>query len=85
MSLNPTKNEVILFQPTLQSRSTPNWNNIPEHMKSAITVNTFKSMLKKHLFYTYSIAIIIIIILSLTAFLFYMFIINYVLFLFMYK
>ena len=28
-------------------------NNIPEHMKSAITVNTFKSILKKHLFYTY--------------------------------
>jgi len=54
-------------------------------MKSAITVNTFKSMLKKHLFYTYSIAIFIIIILSLTAFLFYMFIINYVLFLFMHK
>ena len=38
---------------TAQSLSTPIWNNIPEHMKSAITVNTFKSMLKKHLFYTY--------------------------------
>ena len=38
---------------TLQSLSTPIWNNIPEHMKSAITVNTFKSMLKKHYFYTY--------------------------------
>jgi len=38
---------------TLQSLSTPIWNNIPEHMNSAITVNTFKSMLKKHLFYTY--------------------------------
>jgi len=25
----------------------------PEHMKSAKTVNTFKSMLKKHIFYTY--------------------------------
>ena len=37
---------------TLQSLSTPIWNNIPEHMKSAQTVNTFKSMLKKHLFYT---------------------------------
>ena len=85
MSLNPTKNEVILFQPTLQSLSTPIWNNIPEHMKSAKTMNTFKSMLKKHLFYTYSIAIFIIIILSLTAFLFYMFIINYVLFLFIHK
>ena len=31
---------------TLQSLSAPIWNNIPEHMKSAITVNTFKSMLK---------------------------------------
>jgi len=29
------------------SLSTPIWNNIPEHMKSAKTVNTFKSMLKK--------------------------------------
>ena len=29
---------------TLQSLSTQIWNNIPEHMKSAITVNTFKSM-----------------------------------------
>ena len=29
---------------TRQSLSTPIWNNIPEHMKSAITVNTFKSM-----------------------------------------
>jgi len=29
---------------TLQSLCTPIWNNIPEHMKSAITVNTFKSM-----------------------------------------
>ena len=38
---------------TLQSLSAPIWNNIPEHMKSAITVNTFKSMFKKHLFYTY--------------------------------
>ena len=38
---------------TLQSLSTPIWNNIPEHMKSAITMNTLKSMLKKHLFYTY--------------------------------
>jgi len=27
---------------TLQSISTQIWNNIPEHMKSAITVNTFK-------------------------------------------
>jgi len=36
----------------LQSLSTPIWNNIPEHMKSAKTVNTFKSLLKKHLFYT---------------------------------
>jgi len=35
---------------TLQSLSTPIWNNIPEHMKSAITMNTFKSMLKKHIF-----------------------------------
>ena len=41
------------FNLTLQSLSTPIWNNIPEHMKSAITVNTFKSMLKKHVFYTY--------------------------------
>jgi len=31
---------------TLQSLSAPIWNNIPEHMKSAKTVNTFKSMLK---------------------------------------
>ena len=31
---------------TLQSLSTPIWNYIPEHMKSAKTVNTFKSMLK---------------------------------------
>mgnify|MGYP000326075961 CR=1 FL=1 len=31
---------------TLQSLSTPIWNNISEHMKSAITVNTFKSMVK---------------------------------------
>jgi len=38
---------------TAQSLSTPIWNNIPEHMESAITVNTFKLMLKKHLFYTY--------------------------------
>ena len=38
---------------TLHSLSAPIWNNIPEHMKSAITVNTFKSMLKKHVFYTY--------------------------------
>ena len=38
---------------TLQSLSTPIWNNIPEHMKSSITVNIFKSMLKKYLFYTY--------------------------------
>ena len=30
---------------TLQSLSTPIWNNIPEHMKSAKTVSTFKSML----------------------------------------
>jgi len=37
---------------TLHSLSTPIWNNLPEHMKSAITVNTFKSMLKKHIFYT---------------------------------
>jgi len=38
---------------TLLSFRAPLWNNIPEHMKSAITVNIFKSMLKKHLFYTY--------------------------------
>ena len=31
---------------TLQSLSAPIWNNVPEHMKSDITVNTFKSMLK---------------------------------------
>ena len=36
---------------TLQSLSTPFWSIIPELMKSAKTVNTFKSMLKKHLFY----------------------------------
>ena len=36
---------------TIQSLSTPIWNNIPEHMKSAITVNTFKSMLKKPICY----------------------------------
>ena len=47
------KKEVILFQPNpTVTLSTPIWNNIPEHMKSAKTVNTFKSMLKKHLFYT---------------------------------
>jgi len=51
MSLSPTKKEVILFQP--KSISTSIWNNIPEHMKSAITVNTLKSMLPKDLFYTY--------------------------------
>ena len=48
-------NQVCTFRYTnltLQSLSTPIWNNIPEHMKSATTVNTFKSMLKKHLFYT---------------------------------
>ena len=37
---------------TLQSLSTPIWNNILKHMKSAKNVNTFKSMLNKHLFYT---------------------------------
>jgi len=37
---------------TLQSLCTPIWNTIQEHMKSAKTVNIFKSMLKKHLFYT---------------------------------
>ena len=31
---------------TLQSLSTPIWNNIQPHMRSALTVNTFKSMLK---------------------------------------
>ena len=38
---------------TLQSLSEPIWNNIKEHLKSAITVITFKSMLKKYIFYTY--------------------------------
>ena len=38
---------------TLQSLSAPIWNNIPEHMTSALTVVTFKSMLKKYIFYTY--------------------------------
>jgi len=48
-------NQVCTFRYTnltLQSLSTPIWNNIPEHMKSAKTVNTFKSILKEHLFYT---------------------------------
>ena len=35
---------------TLQSLSTPIWNNISELIKYAITVNTFKSMLKKAYF-----------------------------------
>ena len=54
-------------------------------MKSAINVNTFKSMLKSIFSIHIKSAIIIIIILSLSAFLFYMFIINYVLFLFIHK
>ena len=51
--LAQTKKKSYYSNLTLQSISVPIWNNIPEHMKSAITVNTIKSMLKKHLFYTY--------------------------------
>jgi len=36
------KNKSYYSNLTRQSLSTPNWNNIPEHMKSAITVNTYK-------------------------------------------
>jgi len=69
---------------TLQSLSTPIWNNIPEHMKSAITVNTFKSVLKasflyilNHNIYNYHTQSNCVPVLH--------FIINYVLFLFIHK
>jgi len=66
---------------TLQSLSAPNWNNIPEHnYEVCYSVNTFKTMLKSIFSIHHYIAVLIFIILSPTAFLFYMFIINYVLF-----
>ena len=37
---------------TIQSISTPIWNNIPEHMKSAPTVNTFINVKKASFLYT---------------------------------
>ena len=36
---------------TIQSISTPIWNNIPEHMKSAQTVNTFINVKKASFLY----------------------------------